>query len=64
MTQNYKSKNYPFSENQLEKFKNYLELEEKSTATVQKYMHDVTMFFLYQEYKDIVCKQDVIEYKK
>lgn len=64
MTQNYKSKNYPFSENQLEKFKNYLELEEKSTATVQKYMHDVTMFFLYQEYKGIVCKQDVIEYKK
>lgn len=48
----------------LEKFRTGLLEEEKSDATIEKYMRDVTAFFLYANKKGYVDKEVVISYKK
>lgn len=48
-------------------FRNHLEMDEKSQATICKYMHDVEMFFSYltcSNRKNTFRKEDVIAYKK
>ena len=46
----------------LEEFKAYLETEERSAATVEKYIRDVKRFVDYISAKKL-CKQSVLEYK-
>lgn len=48
--------------NQLESFRQYLIREEKSTATLEKYLRDVRAFMVYAGEKS-VTKEVVIEYK-
>ena len=49
--------------NILEDFKKYLILQEKSSATVEKYIRDISAFIRFEEGKEIT-KEIVIEYKK
>lgn len=51
------------TENQIELFHQYLIREEKSAATVEKYLRDVRAFFSFAKGK-CVTKEIVIEYKK
>ncbi len=51
------------TENQIESFHQYLIREEKSTATVEKYLRDIRAFFAFIGEKD-VTKEEVVEYKK
>ena len=44
-------------------FRNYLENEEKSLSTIQKYIRDVTAFMLFLSGGEIT-KESVIEYKQ
>ena len=46
----------------IERFSEYLKSEEKSTATVEKYIHDVTVFFYWLKGREL-SKAAVIEYK-
>ena len=48
---------------QVESFRQYLILEEKSTATVEKYLRDVRAFSVYMG-KNPVTKEAVVAYKK
>lgn len=48
---------------QLEEFKNHLFCEEKSAATMEKYLRDVRTFFVYAG-KSVVTKEMVVGYKK
>lgn len=48
---------------QLEKFRNALYADEKSPATIQKYLHDVEVFFKYAQ-KQEVSKELVCAYKQ
>ena len=50
-------------EQQLTEFKNYLIEEEKSTATVDKYLRDVRAFFVFVD-ESVVSKEITVEYKK
>ena len=47
----------------LEAFRRYLELDEKSEATIRKYMHDVKVFLTFQKGKGSFRKEQIIEYK-
>lgn len=47
----------------IEKFKEYLMCEEKSRATIEKYIRDISSFYLWAEGKE-VKKELVLEYKK
>ena len=47
----------------LEEYKQYLELEEKSPATVQKYLRDCRTFFAYLEHR-CISKEETICYKE
>lgn len=47
----------------LEEYKQYLELEEKSPATIQKYLRDCRTFFAYLENRGI-SKEETICYKE
>ena len=44
------------------KFKNYLICEEKSKATIEKYVHDVAVFAEFM-HGDELCKETILEYK-
>ena len=46
----------------LKKFEDYLREEEKSTATIEKYMHDVRVFALFMG-EDELNKERVVDYK-
>ena len=46
----------------IDNFKKYLELQEKSTATIEKYIRDVKAFSVYVQDKTIT-KETVIAYK-
>lgn len=48
---------------QLQKYRSYLMEEERSEATIKKYIHDVTAFYNYLSGERIVTKDIVIEYK-
>lgn len=55
------------TENDLNQFQNYLFREEKSAATVEKYLRDVRAFFYFIEKQKVAAeltKEVVIEYKK
>lgn len=47
----------------IEEFKQYLLLEEKSKATIDKYTRDTTKFLKYIK-NDSITKERVIEYKE
>ena len=47
----------------LEAFRRYLELDEKSEATIRKYMHDVKVFLTFQKGKGSFRKEQIIGYK-
>ncbi len=49
-------------QNQLRQFETYLRNEEKSSATVEKYVHDVRVFYDFVG-GDAFTKKDVVEYK-
>lgn len=51
------------TEKQLEKYKNYLQEEEKSSATIQKYICDLKKLLVYMGEQEIT-KKKVIEYKE
>lgn len=51
-------------ENMLEQFRRNLTEEEKSKATVEKYVRDVKIFFRYMEGRCPVTKEKVIDYKQ
>lgn len=51
------------TENQMKLFHQHLIWEEKSKATVEKYLRDVRAFFSYVQER-CVTKEIVIEYKK
>ena len=46
----------------INKFRNYLINEEKSQATIEKYIRDITAFMVWLNDTE-VCKSAVIEYK-
>lgn len=46
----------------LQKFERHLRMDERSAATVRKYLHDVRCFARYLE-NAAVCKQSVLDYK-
>ena len=48
----------------LREFQRYLELNEKSQATIRKYLHDIQVFLRRQEDLDHVRKEQVIAYKE
>lgn len=48
----------------IEEFRQYLEEEERSRATVEKYVRDVKMFFLFMGENGEVDKTEVIAYKE
>ncbi len=49
---------------QLKEFERYLQLEEKSRATVEKYIRDATAFFHFlEQYQTELTKENVIQYK-
>ena len=48
---------------QIQTFQDYLIKEEKSVATVEKYLRDVRAFFAYTRTKNIT-KEEVMAYKK
>lgn len=48
---------------QLENFRYALELDEKSLATIQKYLHDAKVFLDYLEGKGPLCKERTIAFK-
>jgi len=50
------------NEQMLQNFERHLQMDERSEATVRKYLHDVRCFFRYQE-NISVCKQSVLDYK-
>ena len=52
-----------FIQNQIENFCQYLIQEEKSTATIEKYLRDVRAFAVYIEGENIT-KETVLSYKK
>lgn len=56
-------KKHIFSDAALNDYKNYLVSEEKSAATIEKYLRDIKTFMKFAKDKDI-NKQTVIEYKK
>lgn len=43
-------------------FRKNLELQEKSTATIEKYIHDVKAFSVYVQ-NEVITKEIVIAYK-
>ena len=47
----------------LEAFRRCLELDEKSEATIRKYMHDVKVFLTFQKGKGSFRKEQIIGYK-
>ena len=47
---------------QIDKFKHYLIYEEKSKATIEKYIHDVTAFYKWLSGRELT-KDAVLEYK-
>lgn len=51
------------TEQQIDNFCNYLRKEEKSDATIEKYLRDVRAFLIYAKEKEIT-KELVIQYKK
>lgn len=51
------------SEETINTFREYLVLEEKSTATVEKYLRDVRAFHLFA-YQQDVTKERMMAYKK
>ena len=55
---------HPAADGLLEEFRHALELEEKSPATVRKYLHDVQVFLRYLDGEETVCKEKLIAYKE
>lgn len=51
------------TKNMIEKYKSYLQNEEKSKSTIEKYIRDIETFFKYTDNREI-NKEMVIEYKK
>lgn len=51
------------TEEQILKFKNHLKNEEKSDATIEKYVHDIAVFAAWLG-REIPCKEKVIQYKE
>lgn len=51
------------TKNMIEKYKSYLQNEEKSKSTIEKYIRDIEVFFKYTDNREI-NKEMVIEYKK
>ena len=47
----------------LDRFRRALELEEKSPATIQKYLHDVRTFLEWRQGQGPLCKEQVIAFK-
>lgn len=54
---------HTLTKNSIKRFKEYLQIEEKSPATIEKYMRDINAFLLYLENK-IVDKATVLKYKE
>lgn len=52
------------NETMMNEFQSKLEEDEKSNATIRKYMHDIQVFFNYVGADKIVCKATVIAYKE
>lgn len=52
-----------FQEEQLKSFEVHLIEEERSRATIEKYLRDIKHFFVFSKEKE-VCKQSVLEYKQ
>lgn len=50
-------------EKALERFRRGMEMEEKGGRTIEKYLHDVTMFLEYMAPRSAFGKKDVIAYK-
>ena len=50
-------------ESDMNAFHDYLIREEKSTATVEKYLRDVRAFFVFAE-QESVSKEMVLDYKR
>ena len=48
---------------ELESFRRQLKLDEKSDATIQKYLHDVQAFLEWQEGAGYIRKEQAIAYK-
>ena len=44
----------------IDNFKKYLELQEKSTATIEKYIRDVKVFSIYAQ-NEVITKEIVID---
>lgn len=55
---------YELKADMLERFRKMLLEEEKSDATIKKYMHDIQTFFRYAKEAGKVDKEMVMEYKK
>lgn len=55
---------HSLTENMLEQFRKDLVKEEKSKATVEKYVRDVKFFFQFMQKDNTVTKEKVIEYKQ
>lgn len=51
------------TKNSIEKFKQYLIEEEKSSATLEKYIHDITMFSVWLSGREL-DKITVVHYKE
>lgn len=64
MLKNYVSHEFVLKEDVLDMFRNCLILNEKSEATIRKYLHDIRVFLDYQKNKKTVCKEDVMGYKE
>ncbi len=50
-------------EQKLQEFEKYLYFEERSTSTIEKYLHDIRVFYSFMEKKDLT-KSSVLEYKQ
>lgn len=50
------------NQEKLNNFKTHLYFEERSVATVEKYMHDLRVFYLFMEGKELT-KSSILEYK-
>lgn len=55
---------YILNENKIIKFQEYLYLEERSQATIKKYIHDVVTYYRFLDNDKKITKESLIAYKK
>ncbi len=53
-----------FQYNQIAAFADYLKYEERSKATISKYVHDITVFYVFMSGEQVITKEKVMEYKE